>query len=163
MNDAFSVARGVQYLLRHQMKDGSWEEVRHTGTGFPRVFISATIVLPYFPLWALAMYRNLRTRGNAATKYGSTYSCPGVIRAIVEPPADVIRWRGATLSGSAVHPIAIFAATRWELQAFARARDGSRCDNRRSPLPYGQRGDRTYWLIPNRRRSVRPALLREGC
>jgi squalene-hopene/tetraprenyl-beta-curcumene cyclase len=64
MTDAFSVARGVQYLLRHQMKDGSWEEVRHTGTGFPRVFyLRYHWYCRYFPLWALAMYRNLRTRG----------------------------------------------------------------------------------------------------
>jgi squalene-hopene/tetraprenyl-beta-curcumene cyclase len=64
MSDAFSVARGVQYLLRHQMKDGSWEEVRHTGTGFPRVFyLRYHWYCRYFPLWALAMYRNLRTRG----------------------------------------------------------------------------------------------------
>ena len=64
MTDAFSVARGVQYLLRHQMKDGSWEEVRHTGTGFPRVFyLRYHWYCQYFPLWALAMYRNLRTRG----------------------------------------------------------------------------------------------------
>jgi squalene-hopene/tetraprenyl-beta-curcumene cyclase len=64
MTDAFSVARGVQYLLRHQMKDGSWEEVRHTGTGFPRVFyLRYHWYCKYFPLWALAMYRNLRTRG----------------------------------------------------------------------------------------------------
>ncbi len=64
MVDAFSVARGVQYLLRQQMKDGSWEEVRHTGTGFPRVFyLRYHWYCQYFPLWALAMYRNLRTRG----------------------------------------------------------------------------------------------------
>ncbi|MCX5721515.1 MAG: squalene--hopene cyclase [Nitrospirae bacterium] len=64
MTDAFSVARGIQYLLRHQMKDGSWEEVRHTGTGFPRVFyLRYHWYCQYFPLWALAMYRNLRTRG----------------------------------------------------------------------------------------------------
>jgi squalene-hopene/tetraprenyl-beta-curcumene cyclase len=64
MTDAFSVARGIQYLLRHQMKDGSWEEVRHTGTGFPRVFyLRYHWYCRYFPLWALAMYRNLRTRG----------------------------------------------------------------------------------------------------
>jgi squalene-hopene/tetraprenyl-beta-curcumene cyclase len=64
MTDAFSVARGVQYLLRQQMKDGSWEEVRHTGTGFPRVFyLRYHWYCQYFPLWALAMYRNLRTRG----------------------------------------------------------------------------------------------------
>lgn len=61
--DSFSVARGIQYLLRHQMKDGSWEEVRHTGTGFPRVFyLRYHWYCQYFPLWALAMYRNLRTR-----------------------------------------------------------------------------------------------------
>jgi squalene-hopene/tetraprenyl-beta-curcumene cyclase len=62
--DSFSVARGVQFLLRHQMKDGSWEEIRHTGTGFPRVFyLRYHWYCQYFPLWALAMYRNLRSRG----------------------------------------------------------------------------------------------------
>jgi squalene-hopene/tetraprenyl-beta-curcumene cyclase len=62
--DSLSVARGVQYLLRHQLKDGSWEEVRHTGTGFPRVFyLRYHWYCQYFPLWALSMYRNLRTRG----------------------------------------------------------------------------------------------------
>ncbi len=65
MTDAFSVARGVQYLLRHQMKDGAWEEVKHTGTGFPRVFyLRYHWYCQYFPLWALAMYRNLRARGH---------------------------------------------------------------------------------------------------
>jgi squalene-hopene/tetraprenyl-beta-curcumene cyclase len=64
VTDAFSVARGIQYLLRHQMKDGSWEEIRHTGTGFPRVFyLRYHWYCQYFPLWALAMYRNLRMRG----------------------------------------------------------------------------------------------------
>ncbi len=63
-SDSFSVARGIQYLLRQQLKDGSWEEVRHTGTGFPRVFyLRYHWYCQYFPLWALAMYRNLRTRG----------------------------------------------------------------------------------------------------
>ncbi len=62
--DSLGVARGVQYLLRHQLKDGSWEEVRHTGTGFPRVFyLRYHWYCQYFPLWALSMYRNLRTRG----------------------------------------------------------------------------------------------------
>jgi squalene-hopene/tetraprenyl-beta-curcumene cyclase len=64
VTDSFSVARGVQYLLRQQMKDGAWEEVRHTGTGFPRVFyLRYHWYCQYFPLWALAMYRNLRSRG----------------------------------------------------------------------------------------------------
>ncbi|MBI3356518.1 MAG: squalene--hopene cyclase [Nitrospirae bacterium] len=64
VTDSFSVARGAQFLLRHQMKDGSWEEVRHTGTGFPAVFyLRYHWYCQYFPLWALAMYRNLRSRG----------------------------------------------------------------------------------------------------
>jgi squalene-hopene/tetraprenyl-beta-curcumene cyclase len=64
VTDSFSVARGIQFLLRHQLKDGSWEEVRHTGTGFPRVFyLRYHWYCQYFPLWALAMYRNLRSRG----------------------------------------------------------------------------------------------------
>ena len=62
--DSFSVARGIHYLIRNQRKDGSWEEVRHTGTGFPRVFyLRYHWYSQYFPLWALAMYRNLKTRG----------------------------------------------------------------------------------------------------
>jgi squalene-hopene/tetraprenyl-beta-curcumene cyclase len=62
--DSLSVARGVQFLLRHQLKDGSWEEVMHTGTGFPRVFyLRYHWYCQYFPLWALAMYRNLRSKG----------------------------------------------------------------------------------------------------
>ncbi|TKS61477.1 MAG: squalene-hopene cyclase [Nitrospira sp.] len=64
VTDSFSVARGAQFLLRRQMKDGSWEEVRHTGTGFPGVFyLRYHWYCQYFPLWALAMYRNLRSRG----------------------------------------------------------------------------------------------------
>jgi len=62
--DSLSVARGVQFLLRHQKKDGSWEEIMHTGTGFPRVFyLRYHWYCQYFPLWALAMCRNLRSRG----------------------------------------------------------------------------------------------------
>lgn len=64
--DSISVVRGVNYLLRHQREDGSWEEVKHTGTGFPRVFyLRYHWYCQYFPLWALAMYRNVRARGQA--------------------------------------------------------------------------------------------------
>lgn len=64
--DSISVVRGVNYLLRHQRDDGSWEEVRHTGTGFPRVFyLRYHWYSQYFPLWALAMYRNMRAHGQA--------------------------------------------------------------------------------------------------
>lgn len=64
VTDSISVIRGVNYLLKHQRPDGSWEERVHTGTGFPRVFyLRYHWYCQYFPLWALAMYRNLRTRG----------------------------------------------------------------------------------------------------
>ncbi|HJU06657.1 MAG TPA: squalene--hopene cyclase [Nitrospiraceae bacterium] len=66
VTESLSVVRGINYLLRHQRDDGSWEEVRHTGTGFPRVFyLRYHWYCQYFPLWALAMYRNIRSRGHA--------------------------------------------------------------------------------------------------
>jgi squalene-hopene/tetraprenyl-beta-curcumene cyclase len=66
VSDSISVVRGINYLLRHQRDDGSWEEIRHTGTGFPRVFyLRYHWYCQYFPLWALAMYRNIRTKGQA--------------------------------------------------------------------------------------------------
>ncbi len=64
VSNSLGVVRGVNYLLRHQREDGSWKEVRHTGTGFPRVFyLRYHWYCQYFPLWALAMYRNIRARG----------------------------------------------------------------------------------------------------
>lgn len=64
--DSISVVRGVNYLLRQQREDGSWEEVRHTGTGFPRVFyLRYHWYAQYFPLWALALYRNMRAHGRS--------------------------------------------------------------------------------------------------
>jgi squalene-hopene/tetraprenyl-beta-curcumene cyclase len=66
VTDSLSVVRGVNYLLKHQRDDGAWEEVRHTGTGFPRVFyLRYHWYCQYFPLWALAMYRNMRARGQS--------------------------------------------------------------------------------------------------
>ena len=66
LSDSISVVRGVNYLLRHQRPDGSWQEVSHTGTGFPLVFyLRYHWYCQYFPLWALAMYRNIRARGQA--------------------------------------------------------------------------------------------------
>jgi len=62
--DSISVVRGVNFLLRHQRDDGVWDESSHTGTGFPRVFyLRYHGYSHYFPLWALSMYRNIRTCG----------------------------------------------------------------------------------------------------
>jgi squalene-hopene/tetraprenyl-beta-curcumene cyclase len=60
-----AVARGIGYLAAMQGADGLWEEPRYTATGFPRVVLLRYHGYPkYFPLWALARYRNL-TGGNA--------------------------------------------------------------------------------------------------
>ncbi|HWX48544.1 MAG TPA: squalene--hopene cyclase [Roseomonas sp.] len=59
-----AVARGIDWLLRRQDKDGLWQQEAYTGGGFPRVFYLRYHGYPkFFPLWALARYRNLR-RGN---------------------------------------------------------------------------------------------------
>ncbi|HEY0269908.1 MAG TPA: squalene--hopene cyclase [Sphingomonas sp.] len=59
-----AVARGIGWLERHQDEDGLWGQEHYTGGGFPRVFYLRYHGYPkYFPLWALARYRNLK-RGN---------------------------------------------------------------------------------------------------
>jgi squalene-hopene/tetraprenyl-beta-curcumene cyclase len=56
-----AVARGIAYLETHQGADGFWDEARFTGTGFPRVFyLRYHGYAKFFPLWALARYRNLK-------------------------------------------------------------------------------------------------------
>jgi squalene-hopene/tetraprenyl-beta-curcumene cyclase len=59
-----AVARGIVYLRRTQDATGLWRQDAYTGGGFPRVFYLRYHGYPkFFPLWALARYRNLR-RGN---------------------------------------------------------------------------------------------------
>ena len=55
-----AVARGVEYLISTQTEKGLWDEQRYTATGFPRVFyLRYHGYAKFFPLWALARYRNL--------------------------------------------------------------------------------------------------------
>jgi squalene-hopene/tetraprenyl-beta-curcumene cyclase len=66
-----SVSRGISRLLRSQNNDGVWDEQRYTATGFPRVFYLRYHGYPkFFPLWALARYRNLRTTNSKAVGVG---------------------------------------------------------------------------------------------
>ena len=52
-------------------RDGFWDEARYTATGFPRVFYLRYHGYPkFFPLWALARYRNLRRGNTPAVAYG---------------------------------------------------------------------------------------------
>ena len=65
--DGSAVERGIAFLRRTQDEDGFWPEELFTGTGFPRVFYLRYHGYPkFFPLWALARYRNLKS-GNART------------------------------------------------------------------------------------------------
>ncbi len=65
------VSRGIAYLLNAPRSGARWEEEWYTAVGFPRVFyLRYHGYAAYFPLWALARYRNL-TRGNLdAALYG---------------------------------------------------------------------------------------------
>ena len=63
--DSPAVRRGVEYLLRTRSEEGLWDEEHYTAVGFPRVFyLRYHGYRAFFPLWALARYRNL-TSGNA--------------------------------------------------------------------------------------------------
>jgi squalene-hopene/tetraprenyl-beta-curcumene cyclase len=66
-----AVARGIRYLLNAPRQGGHWDEKWYTAVGFPRIFfLKYHGYSHYFPLWALARYRNL-TSGNAlTTPYG---------------------------------------------------------------------------------------------
>ncbi len=56
--------RGVGYLLEQQRPDGTWDEPRFTGTGFPTDFmINYHLYRHYFPLMAMGRYRRAIEQG----------------------------------------------------------------------------------------------------
>ena len=60
-----AVASAVTHLVEQQQSDGSWAENEFTGTGFPCVFfLKYHLYRNYFPLYALARYRNM-TQGKS--------------------------------------------------------------------------------------------------
>lgn len=66
-----SIARGVAYLLGTQNREGLWDEQLFTATGFPRVFYLRYHGYPkFFPLWALARYRNLKESNTRKVAFG---------------------------------------------------------------------------------------------
>lgn len=59
--DSEAVTRGIDWLAANQDTDGLWGQEYYTGGGFPRVFYLRYHGYPkYFPLWAMARYRNLK-------------------------------------------------------------------------------------------------------
>jgi squalene-hopene/tetraprenyl-beta-curcumene cyclase len=71
-NEHPAVARGVEWLARTQRsEDGLWPEEFFTGGGFPRVFyLRYHGYAKFFPLWAMARYRNLKQGNSPATHFG---------------------------------------------------------------------------------------------
>jgi squalene-hopene/tetraprenyl-beta-curcumene cyclase len=66
-----AVARGVAWLQQHQGADGFWPEDHYTGGGFPRVFyLRYHGYAKFFPLWALARYRNLARSNERRVAFG---------------------------------------------------------------------------------------------
>ena len=66
-----AVAQGITYLAQTQGADGLWHEERYTVPGFPRAFYLRYNGYPkFFPLWAMARYRNLKIGNNRAAKFG---------------------------------------------------------------------------------------------
>jgi len=66
-----AVARGVEYLMATQTEKGLWDEQRYTATGFPRVFyLRYHGYAKFFPLWALARYRNLKNTNSRVVGVG---------------------------------------------------------------------------------------------
>ena len=60
--DSSATQKGVVNLVQSQRADGFWQEPDYTGGGFPRVFyLRYHGYSKFFPLWAMARYRNLRT------------------------------------------------------------------------------------------------------
>lgn len=66
-----SVLRGVAWLEAQQGRDGGWREEPYTAVGFPRVFyLRYHGYKLFFPLLALARYRNLRQSNERRVAWG---------------------------------------------------------------------------------------------
>ena len=69
--DGDAVERGINWLSAHQDAEGLWGQEHYTGGGFPRVFYLRYHGYPkYFPLWAMARYRNLKRSNTRTVGYG---------------------------------------------------------------------------------------------
>ena len=66
-----AVARGIAWLQQTQDASGFWPEDHYTGGGFPRVFyLRYHGYSKFFPLWALARYRNLARSNDGQVAWG---------------------------------------------------------------------------------------------
>ena len=69
--DSLAVKRGIAYLLEAPREGCAWQEPWFTAVGFPRVFyLRYHGYCQFFPLWALARYRNLTRSNDKTVPYG---------------------------------------------------------------------------------------------
>ena len=66
-----AVARGIDFLTRTQNAEGLWDEESYTAVGFPRVFyLRYHGYRAFFPVWAVARYRNLMRSNTKQVAWG---------------------------------------------------------------------------------------------
>jgi squalene-hopene/tetraprenyl-beta-curcumene cyclase len=69
--DSDAVKRGIAHLLEAPREGCAWQEPWFTAVGFPRVFyLRYHGYCRFFPLWALARYRNLMHSNDKTVHYG---------------------------------------------------------------------------------------------
>lgn len=66
-----AVERGIEYLVNAEREGDKWQEPWYTAIGFPRVFyLRYDGYSRFFPVWALARYRNLKQSNSREVAYG---------------------------------------------------------------------------------------------
>ncbi len=76
------VKAGIDFLLHTQQADGVWNDKCFTAPGFPKVFyLKYHGYDKFFPLWALARYRNELNRRSSSAQDCGIHTVPGDSRA----------------------------------------------------------------------------------
>lgn len=69
--DSPEAEQGIAYLENLRRQGARWDEEHYTAVGFPRVFyLKYYGYAAYFPLWALARYRNLKHSNARQVRHG---------------------------------------------------------------------------------------------
>ena len=66
-----AVKRGIEFIMAAKNDEGKWEEPWFTAVGFPRIFyLRYDGYSSFFPIWALARFKNLKASNSKAPTYG---------------------------------------------------------------------------------------------